>query len=185
MSNTAENPSPFDPLDKMPADEPRFILRGKDPVTPNCILEWATCTRRWAYRKYGVEPKNRKDADALKALLAKCREAEKQAFEISEWANDNAVDMGQARASYNDQQQTAEALAELERRRKIDVLIRFIQEGRFNLCEAKDGLESMGLIGEEIVREIQGWLDRAQQIADHVDPRTAYREPQLPIGKDA
>lgn len=184
MPSSTENPSPFDPTDRMPADEPRFMLRAKDPATPASITEWARVTRMLAAKEFGIQPTNERDKAALTAVLLKCREAEKQAFEMDEWRKGQEPISGEL-AKYNEQQQTFGQLAALEQRRRADALLRHIQEGRYHLSEARDGFLDLGLITQEQADRMSGWLEAAQQIHEHADPRREFHEPQLPIaGKD-
>lgn len=180
MASTAENPSSFDPLDDMPADEPRFTLRGRDKQAPKVITYWSALTREAAIKLYGVEPKTQRDQRALEAVLLKCAAADDAALEIAEWQRGNAAQEG-VRATYAGTRQTEEQIEALRAQRRTEALLREIQEGRYHLCEARDGLLALGLITEQQAGEMQRWLDNAQQIAESIDPRAQYREPTLPI----
>lgn len=178
--STAENPSPFDPLDEMPPDEPRFLIRGRDRQGPPTITEWARLTRNAAIKQYGTDPRSQRDKRALEAVLLKCAAADDDAAEMAEWQRGN-LKADEQRASYSGIQQTEEQIAALREHRRLEALLRAIQEGRFYLSEARDGLLELGRITQQQADEVQGWLDSAQQIADANDPRIDYAEPKLPV----
>lgn len=172
MPGTAANPSPFDPLDEMEPDEPRFVLRGKDHAAPGAITEWSRLRRNKALHDFNkIEEPTEKDRLALSSELSQCREADDRAMEMQDWRLGQAKPEGDGRASYNDIERTQEQLAELARKKRLEGLLRHVQEGRFHLAEVRDGLLDMGLISGETAAEITQWLDRAQQVADEHDPR--------------
>lgn len=177
---TPENPSPLDPFDKLEPDEPYFRVRGKDPAGCGTVTEWARITRTKALAKFGPEPKTERDKSALKAVLAKCAQAEELAFIMQEYAEGHERP-GDTRATYNELQQTEEHLAEVQAKRRLEGLMRHMQEGRYHICEAKDGLVDMLLLSEETNAEIDAMLERLGAIANEFDPRSQFHAPRLPV----
>ena len=84
--STAARPSPFDPLDRMPADEGRFVIREKDPAGPGAMTEWCRLRRNHAAKLYGTNPIG--DAKRLfDAEMEQCRQAEDLALDWAERMN--------------------------------------------------------------------------------------------------
>lgn len=182
MSNTAENPSPFDPLADMPPDEPRFILRGRDPAAPPAVTEWARVHRSRAYSDLTDDkgsPKSREAKVQLAAALQKAANADELAMDMREYQH--SVARPREDRLSNGAEKTQEQLVELDRHRQRKVALEHLQEGRYHLNEAREAFLEMGLITENQSEKIQGWLDRAQEIAEQVDPARDYHQPKLEI----
>lgn len=179
---TAANPSAFDPLDEMPADEPRFVLRGKDPAAPGAITEWARDRRNRAFREFNaIEQPTEQDRLKLKAELEQCREADDLAMQMREWQQDHAAPEGDPRATYNAIERTQEQLAEAARKRRLDDVHRDIQEGRYHVCNVRDSLEDMGLLGEETRADLDRMLERLQAVDDEHSTRRPEFKDQISI----
>lgn len=179
MRGTAENPSAFDPLDDMAPDEPRFVVRGKDPDGPPVLTEWCRLRRNRAMRVFNAIA-NPSDQDRLlfKSELEQCREAEDLAIAMADWRNAHPEPEGDGRASYNQIERTQEQLAELARGKRLEAILRHVQEARYHACEVRDGLFDMGLIGEDTVAELSDMLGRLQALADEHDPKAEQYRPQ-------
>ena len=182
---TAANPSAFDPLADMPPDEPRFVLRGKDQSSPPAITAWSHDRRNRAFREFNaIDNPSEQDRLKLKSELEQCREADELAMGMREWQQDHAAPEGDPRATYNAIERTQEQLAELARSKRLEAIRRHVQEGRYHVCEVRDGLADMGLIGDAMVTELTAMLDRLQAISDEHDPKAEGYQPQpsLPLG---
>lgn len=124
--STAANPSPFDPLDRMPPDEGRFVIREKDPAGPPSMTAWAHARRNWAIRRYGIEPTG--DAKRLlDAEMLQCRQAEDLALDWQEKLS-GGEEVEAQKATYNEVRQTEEQLTAAKRQKVRTDLLRHLSE---------------------------------------------------------
>lgn len=131
--STAEQPSPFDPLDRMPPDEPRFVIRGSDPAGPNAITEWARVRRNLAFKQYGPDATG--DARRLlEADLVQCKEAEELALLWREIQQGHEVPDEQ-RATYAGLELTEEQIAASRRQKNQAELLRHLRDADFYASE--------------------------------------------------
>lgn len=151
MANTAADPSPLDPLNRMEPDEPRFVLRGKDAAAPCAITEWAARTRLLSYRRHmddNGNPKTQSDREAHVANLTKCAEAEVLALEMESWRKGRESDAQPGiRAVYDETTRTADQIRALKNKQKTDQIRDHIQEARYHLKLALELAEQHGVVG--------------------------------------
>lgn len=169
MLSTAAHPSPFDPLADMPLDEPRFVLRGRDPVGPGAITEWARLRRNWAIKQW-ADSSSEEAQRRLQAELRQCAAAEEQAMEWAErLAGGEAVEA--VNATYQDVHRTEEQLAALGREKRIAALQRHLREAAYHTCEARDGYAAIDELGAEDAHALEQALATINRIADAHDRR--------------
>ena len=184
MSNSAADPSPFDPLERMPPDEPRFVLRGSDPDAPSTITEWAALHRKRSIRTNlddKMAAKSEKHFNAHKAALSKAAAAEDLAHEMTDWRNGNEEAVEGSRVTHG-VEKTEEQLEALAGQKKRERALKQIQETRFHIGEMVDQLLDVGIFGETEAAPIRAWQKVLGHIHDRADPTTQYVEPQLEIG---
>lgn len=178
MSNTAENPSPFDPLDRMEPDEPRFVIRGRDPIGPAVLSEYANLLRRRAIRELGENPHRIVDRKALKAAKLKAAEVDELAFAFQDYGS-KAEQPAEQRLSHGTQQ-TVEQLAELHARKHRNALREHLQEARYHIEEARSGFVAGGFLAADSINnaELESMLCRLQQLYDEQNPVLPITEPK-------
>lgn len=79
MSNTKDEPGPFDALQKARGDEPIFTLLGRDPAAPSAITEWCRVRRNNALRDFTP------GSPELVEELRQCADAEAIAFQMDDY----------------------------------------------------------------------------------------------------
>lgn len=131
--STAAQPSPFDPLDRMPPDEGRFVIREKDPAGPAAMTEWTRVRRNLAVKLFGTNPVG--DAKRLlDAELEQCRQAEELALEWAERLNGGEAPVEQ-KATYADVTLTEEQIAAAKRQKALVELVRHLREADYHIHE--------------------------------------------------
>lgn len=164
MLSTAAHPSPFDPLADMPPDEPRFVVRGKDPAGPGTITEWCRLTRNWAIKLWGGSS-SAEDQRRLTAKLLQCAAAEEQAAEWAErLAGGEAIEG--TNATYQDDHRTEVQLAALATEKRKQVLVRHLREAAFHTSEARDGFVALEALNEAEAQALTAALETINRIAD-------------------
>lgn len=177
---------PYDALEKAKPGEPMFPLLGRDPAAPPAITEWARVRRNRAMKNYG-ESSNAANKELLAAELRQCANAEDIALQMGEWRTQHQIADGPARASYNDVIKSAEEQAEADRRQRRITACQHLREAAYHLCEGKDGLVGLELVGQVTQSDLQSMLARINGIADKYEARRPgfHPEPDLPLGAGA
>ena len=133
--STAAKPSPFDPLDRMPATEGRFVIRETDPAGPGAITEWGRIRRNIAFRKFGTSPAEGSDeARLLKAELDQCNDADDMALEWKE-RQDAAEPVENEVTYYSGATLTEEQVQAAKRQKHVAELVRHLREAAYFACE--------------------------------------------------
>jgi hypothetical protein len=152
--------SPFDPLADLAPDEPRFVIRGRDPIAQRVIAFWAHETRNRAISRFASSSDER-DAAKLAGKLRQCAEAEEVGFAMDEWAKGQTAAEGE-RANYQQVERTEAQIAELDRQKRIEAYRRHLREASYHLSEAIEGLAR-----EEITPNgLREALNRTNHFAD-------------------
>lgn len=171
MSNTKNQPGPFDALEKAEPGEPLFPLLARDPCAPGAITEWCRLRRNRAIKLWG-DSKRVADKKLLAAELDQCANAEEVALQFEEW-HSSAAPVDGARSAYNEVKRTTEELAEADLRKRQDAACRSLREAAYHLCEAKDALTALDLIGTVTRDDLVMMLARINGLAN---AHTARRE---------
>lgn len=170
MTSTLAQPGPFDALAKAAPDEPIFPLLAHDPCAPATITEWCRLRRNRAIRLYAESPRKR-DQEYLRAELRQVSHAEAVALEMQAWRlREEPSEDAPVKVSYNEVKKTAEELAEADRAAKLAQGVRHFREAAYHLCEAKDALITLGLVGEATQSDLMMMLARINGLADHHTP---------------
>lgn len=128
--STAKNPSPFDPLDRMPPDEGRFVIRETDHAGPAAMTEWCRVRRNALIRQFGTNPQG--DAKRLfDAEMAQIRQAEDLALEWSERIAGGAATDEAGRVPYADVVLSEEQVAAARIQRMRADLVQHLREADY------------------------------------------------------
>lgn len=179
--STKEKLGPFDALEKALPQEPMFPILARDPCGPATITEWARLRRNRAFRLWGSS--RAADKKLLDAELAQCAQAELIAEQMDDWRNKEQDEQVVERSSYNEVKKTEEELREAAQRQVKEELCKHLREAAYHLCEARDGMHRLGLIGDVTFNDMTTALARINGIADeHQEVRPRYApQPALPL----
>lgn len=171
--STKETIGQFDALEKAEPNEPMFPLLARDECAPATVTEWCRLRRNRAFKLYGDSAKDT-DKELLAAELRQCANAEDVALQFVEWRKREApADV--VKSTYNEVIRSAEEVAEADRRKRQEQAVADLGEAGYYLCEARDALASLGLIGELIQRDMTAMLDLIKSLsAEHKKTRPRY-----------
>lgn len=171
--STKETIGQFDALEKAEPNEPMFPLLARDECAPATITEWCRLRRNRAFKLYGESAKD-SDKELLAAELRQCANAEEVALQFSEWRKQEApADI--VKSTYNEVIKSAEEIAEADRRKMQETAVSNLNEAGYYLCEARDALVALGLIGELIQLDLTGTLELIKALAnEHRKTRPRY-----------
>lgn len=182
--NALATPGPYDALEKLLDGEPYFALIGRDECAPAAITEHCRLRRNRAFRLYG-ESHNPVDKELLAAELLQCREAEEKALEFTDWRQGREAEPTATRSSYQEVIRSAEEIAEADRRKRRATAVQNLRESAYYLCEAKNALLDLELIGAATETDMVLMLARMNGLADEYREKRGVlaAEPALPLGE--
>lgn len=182
--STLTEPGAFDALEKAEPSEPIFTLLARDPDAPATVTEWCRLRRNRAMKVHG-HSKRTADKKLFAAELAQCVNAERIAEEMTDWrAGQDAP--AAVRISHGVQRTEIE-LAEAAARDRLAAAVRALREADYFVCEARDALVELGVIGEVTQGDLGMMMARLKGIADEHTPKRAGHEvePALPLSSEA
>lgn len=182
--SSIDQPGAYDALEKAEPGEPMFPLLARDPDAPATVTEWCRLRRNRALKLFG-HSKRTADKKLFAAELAQCANAERIAEEMADWrAGQDAP--AAVRISHGTQRTEVE-LAEAAARDRLAAAVRHLREADYFICEARDALVDLGVIGEVTQGDLGMMMARLKGIADEHTPKRAGHEaePALPLVGEA
>jgi phage protein D len=181
MTNTLEDPSPFDALAKLKPNEVYFLLLGRDPHAAKLVLQWAELERNFV-REHVTNPE-----EARRRLL-KANDAETIAWDMAAYQKGHKAESEAVAApvekprSYSGHVLPAEAQARDDLQRARTLAARHLSEAA---AQAQSAIEILTGIGVEDqaqeIEKVRGWLNA---VRDRVlPPRPIAVQPELTLGE--
>lgn len=176
-TNTLAEPGPFDPTEKMAPDEPMFTLAGHDPDAPETVHFWVGLRRK---RALAMD-----DADAARAELIQCTDAEMIAFEMQRWRKGLPAEDTSAvkRASYSGHTATEAVRAEIALKELVGAGLAHLREAAYHIGEAHTKLGKAGVLEPGDMIALLEHMEAINAIAHaHAPKRPDFRvERTLPL----
>jgi hypothetical protein len=139
MSNTIDQPGPFDAIAKARPGEPIFTLLGRDPCAPECVLQWARANRERVLRADPALADDKRMAELLQSA-----EAEEIAFNMDEYRKGFVpVEAETEKVGYGGYRPGAEMLKAIDRDDKLTAASRALAEADAQIVNALELLATV------------------------------------------
>lgn len=175
MTSTAEEPGPYDALQKARPGEPIFTLLGRDIHAPGTVLHWVDLARADALLI--DDPERRRNE------LGKCTEAEMVACDMLRYRKDEPEHdtFTRQRATYAGTVHDAEHMDEVARKAAIAGHVAQLREAAYFVSEALAGLDAFGVLEPGEIVDLTSARNFINNVADAHTPKRPGVQPTLPL----